>query len=105
MVHTNPRAGLASAKAPPVAEGLTKKTVKNQAGATSEFTLPPILRPLLNDEPRKFAKAASTTAPQGASAKKTTQSQLKNAQANFLETVDRFPQAKKMMNIRMKDAY
>jgi hypothetical protein len=30
---------------------------------------------------------------------------LKNAEANFKETLERFPETKKMINIRMKDAY
>lgn len=38
--------GLASAKLP----------AKLPAKANSEFTLPPILRPLLNDEPKKKKK-------------------------------------------------
>lgn len=32
-------------------------------------------------------------------------SKLKNAEANLRETIERFPQAKTMINMRLKDAY
>ena len=88
------RLGLASAKLP------AKSGQKAERfGAASEFTLPPILKPLLNDEPKKKKKKIA------GDGSKTTQGQLKNAEANLKETLERFPQARTMMNMRMKDAY
>ena len=39
-----------------------------------------------------------------ASTKKQSQAQLKNKEANFIETMERFPEAKEMMNMRLKNA-
>lgn len=89
----NHRLGLASAK-PQMNKSPSK--LKHQTSQDSNFTLPPILKPLLNDKPKK-KKAKG----QG----KGTQSQLKNAETNFRETLERFPEARPMMNMKLKDAY
>ena len=65
------RLGLASAKLP----------AKPPAKANSEFTLPPILKPLLNDEPRKKKKKPVEGS----------QAMLRNAESNIKETLERFP--------------
>lgn len=68
---------------------------KKKLGDASEFTLPPIFKPLLEDKPKAKKKTGTTKNPQ---------SQLKNAEANYIETQERFPNASSMMNLRLRDA-
>lgn len=82
----NARMGLNSAKALPK----KKKGVLDQG----DFVLPPIFKPLLEDKPLAKKKVATSKNPH---------SKLKNAEANFIETAERFPNATSMMNLRLRD--
>lgn len=79
------RAGLASAK-------VTKP--KQVKGADTYF--PPILRPLLNDAQKKSKKI-------GENKLVDPHSKLKNTEANLIELIERFPKAKTLINMKLKD--
>jgi len=90
------RVGLTSAKLPsklPPGKGPIMSS-------TSDFTLPPILKPLLDEHiGKKKAKREDSVT----KTKKNGQGALKNKEANLRETVERFPEATTMLNMRMKE--
>jgi len=110
----NNRAGLASAKVMAPEKKPLKATTFGKSTAASEFTLPPIFRPLL-EETRKTSGHASSnfgskqpdqgviSSSKNLSIKKNQQSLLKNKEANFIETMERFPETKTMINMRLRD--
>ena len=107
----NNRVGLASAKMPVAEKKPPKATTFGKSTAASEFTLPPILRPLL-EETRKGSGPISMNSKQpdqgvisskNLSTKKNQQSLLKNKEANLIETIERFPETKTMINMKLKD--
>ena len=110
----NNRAGLASAKVMAPEKKPPKATTFGKSTAASEFTLPPIFRPLL-EETRKTSGHTSSnfgskhpdqgviSSSKNLSTKKNQQSLLKNKEANFIETMERFPETKTMINMRLKD--
>jgi hypothetical protein len=92
LVHH--RVGLTSAKLPP------KIGAPKAASSTSDFTLPPILRPLLEDHiPKKKTKREDSIS----KPKKHGQGALKNKESNLRETLERFPETKGMLNMRLKE--
>lgn len=87
---------MASAKLPPPQK-------PKAASSTSEFTLPPILRPLLEDNLKKIHKPSKVASPGPNKKKRHGQAKLQNKEANFRETAERFPEAKELMNMKLKD--
>jgi hypothetical protein len=86
------RAGLTSAKLSP--KGSTK------TGETSDFTLPPILKPLLDEHlgKKKVNWEESIAKP----SKKHGYSALKNKEANLRETAEMLPEAQGLLNMLVK---
>mmetsp|Transcript_26671 Transcript_26671/g.25695 ORF Transcript_26671/g.25695 Transcript_26671/m.25695 type:complete len:110 (-) Transcript_26671:34-363(-) len=65
--------------------------------SAEELSLPPIMRPLLYEDFRNQLMQKERNNPQG--------KQLKNAELNLKETLQRYPETKNMLNMRFKDLY
>jgi hypothetical protein len=111
MTGNNQRVGLASAKVQQEKKP-AKATTFGKSTAASEFTLPPIFRPLLEETRKTGGHNAAGKQPESGvisqksistTKKDKQQSLLKNKEANFLETMERFPETKPMINMRLRD--
>eukprot|EP00347_Sterkiella_histriomuscorum_P022188 403331364 len=80
------------------------KTMQNNSNlldrlTSEELSLPPIMRPLLYEDFRKQHGHNTNDRNKSSTGK------LRTAQMNLKETVERFPETKNMLNMRMKDQY